>query len=476
MSQVKTIFKNTSWLMTSQIITSICGFVWTILIARYLGTSDFGILSFAISITGIGNVFMDLGMSTYIVRDVSNRHERASEYLGKIIPLKLLLSVIVTLVILLILNIMGYGYLTLEVTLLIAIETIFVSLNGLFNGMFQAFEKIEYQSKGTILNSILLLSIVLISIYFNFGLIGVSLAYLIPSTIAFLYYYTSLNKNITSPNYEIDFDFCKKIIKYSIPFGLTGIFYSIYFTIDMTMLGFLATNIDIGLYNASYKIISMLTAFYVIYPSVIFPVMSKLYESSGDLLKLSYEKSIKYLLLIVLPISVGVFVYAHPLVTLIYGNEYILSGSVMQVLVWTIPFLFINGSSGLVLNSSHKEVAVTKIYGIAALLNVVLNFIMIPSMSYMGAAYATVISEVVICVLMYYSISKTPYHPNRKTAFDVIKISVVSVVMGVILSYFNISMFVGIAVGGAIYGIGCIVIHIIDSDDKFIIKEILGKN
>ena len=53
MSQVQTIFKNMSWLLISQIIASICGFIWTVLIARYLGVSDYGILGFAISLTGI---------------------------------------------------------------------------------------------------------------------------------------------------------------------------------------------------------------------------------------------------------------------------------------------------------------------------------------------------------------------------------------------------------------------------------------
>ena len=53
MSQTKTIFKNMSWLLISQIITSICGFIWTILMARYLGVEKYGIFGFAVSLTGI---------------------------------------------------------------------------------------------------------------------------------------------------------------------------------------------------------------------------------------------------------------------------------------------------------------------------------------------------------------------------------------------------------------------------------------
>ena len=54
MSKIQTIFKNMSWLLISQIIASILGFIWTIMIARYLGVSNNGVLGFAISITAMG--------------------------------------------------------------------------------------------------------------------------------------------------------------------------------------------------------------------------------------------------------------------------------------------------------------------------------------------------------------------------------------------------------------------------------------
>jgi len=68
MSQVRKIFKNMSWLLISQIIASICGFIWTIVIAQYLGVNDYGILGFAISFTGILTVLNDLGVGTHIIR------------------------------------------------------------------------------------------------------------------------------------------------------------------------------------------------------------------------------------------------------------------------------------------------------------------------------------------------------------------------------------------------------------------------
>ncbi|MEE1135004.1 MAG: oligosaccharide flippase family protein, partial [Methanobrevibacter sp.] len=46
MSEIKTLFKNFSWVTFSQVVTNLCAFVWTILIARYLGVTNYGTLSF----------------------------------------------------------------------------------------------------------------------------------------------------------------------------------------------------------------------------------------------------------------------------------------------------------------------------------------------------------------------------------------------------------------------------------------------
>ena len=124
MSQVSTIFKNMSWLMFSQFLASICGFIWTILIARYLGVSDYGIMNFAISFTGISVILMDLGISVHIVRHIATDYDSSSKYLGNAIPLKSILSFISFLITLVILIIMGSDELTIQITLLIIIYII----------------------------------------------------------------------------------------------------------------------------------------------------------------------------------------------------------------------------------------------------------------------------------------------------------------------------------------------------------------
>ena len=188
----------------------------------------------------------------------------------------------------------------------------------------------------------------------------------------------------------------------------------------MVMLTQIVGNYATGIYNATYKLISVLTLFYGIYSAVIFPVMSKFFKKDTKMLIISYEKSIKYLMLIMIPIAISTMFYSLDIIQLIYGHEYDAASSVLSILIWTVCLLFISGAGNTLLNAVHKEKTVTKIYAIAAVFNIVLNFFMIPYLSYNGAAITTVLSDVLIVAIQSYVIYKLGHRPNKKLYYDLI--------------------------------------------------------
>lgn len=474
MSQIRTIFKNMSWLMISQIITSICAFIWTILIARYLGVSDYGIMGFAVSFTGIIGITMDFGISTHIIRNISTDYDSAPKYLGNAIPLKSIFSIGTFVLTLIILVLMGCDELTITVTFLFTVERIFISMLGLINATFQAFEEGGYQAIiNTILN-VLLLIFILGSIFFDFGLYGISISYVVANAFVVFYGYYVLKNNITVPKFELDWDFCKKITLYSIPFAVTALFSSIYYSIDMVMITNMVGNYANGIYNAAYKIISVLVVFYGIYGAVIFPVMNKFFKNEKDLLVVIFEKSVKYLMLLMIPLAFSIMLYSTDIIHLIYGNEYLNADNCLGILIWTVCLLFVNGVCTNLLNASHKERFVTIVYITAAIFNLSVNIFLIPKYSYLGASVATVLSDLLILILFLVIIYKMGAMPNRKLIFDLIKIIVSSLILYYVLQTLNVSMWMAIPIGIAIYVVLIVLMRLIDDNDKFIFKEILG--
>ena len=476
MSQVQTIFKNMSWLLVSQIIASVFGFIWTILIARYLGVNDYGILGFAISITGILGIIDDMGISTHIVRHIATDYDSAPKYLGNALPLKVIFASVKIILTILILIVMGINEFTITITLLFSLEMIFKSYINTLNGSFQAFEKGKYQGIGNTLMNTNTLLFILLSIYTDLGIIGISLSYIFANFIALAYEYYVLNKHIVKPKYELDKEFCKRITLLSLPFAVTGILSTIYYSIDVVMLTIFVGDYATGIYNATYKLISVLTLFYSVYTAVIFPVMSRFFKNDESMLLITFEKSIKYLMMVIIPLAVGTVFYSTDIIHLIYGHEYDAASSVLSILIWTVCLLFISGAGNTLLNASHKEITVTKIYAVAAVFNIVLNIFMIPYLSYNGAAITTVLSDVLIVVIQAYVIYKLGHRPNKKLFIDIIKIIMGSGVLAIALYLLNVNMWLAIPIGIIIYLAAITILKFFDNDDKYIIKEILGKN
>ena len=242
------------------------------------------------------------------------------------------------------------------------------------------------------------------------------------------------------------------------------------------MLTALVGDYATGIYNATYKLISVLTLFYSVYGAVIFPVMSKFYKNDEKLLVISFEKSIKYLMLVIIPLALGTMFYSSDIINLIYGHKYDAASSVLSILIWTVCLLFVNGACNYLLNASHKEMTVTKIYAIAAVFNIVFNFIMIPYLSYDGAAITTVLSDLLIMILQLYVIYRLGNRVNKKLYLDLIKIIIGSAVLGISLYFLNLNMWVAIPVGMIIYLATIILLKFFDKDDKYVIREVLGKN
>lgn len=475
MSQVKTMFKNMSWIMVSRIISSIFGFVWTILIARYLGVEHYGIIGFATSIVGIVSVTIDLGITSYSIRQIATDHDSASKYLGNILPLNSLLSIGTFVLLVIILVLMKCDETTVAITLLFLLNSIFQNVTQSLNGVFQAFEKMKYQGIGNILVTILLFVFILLSIFTDLGIWGIAISYVLSSFAGFVYEYFALNRNIIKPKFEFDRPFCRRLLVSGIPFALTGLLYTVYYSIDMVMLSNLVGDYATGIYNATYKLISVFTLFYGVYSSVIYPVMSKLYKNDKSLLLISYEKSIKYLMMVMIPLSVAITLYSSDIIGFIYGHQYDAASLVLCILIWTVCLLFVNGPGNTLLNASHKEVTVTKIYLVAAVFNVVLNLILIPYLSFVGAAITTVLSDILIFSIQKYIIHKIAQKPHRKLYYDLGRIIAGSAILAVALHFLKLNMWVALPVGIIIYLASVYMLGLFDDDDRYVIKEILGR-
>jgi len=476
MSSVKRIAKNTGILFVSNIVSKFFGFVYTIYMARYLGAEGFGILSFALAFTGMFGVLADMGLQPLTVREVARNTELSGKYLGNIAVIKSILGIITFILIVLAINLMNYPAETVYVVYLIAFYVLINSLNGMFYSIYQGHEKMEFVGIGGILNSSLMLLGVFIAMYFGFNVEGFAYIYLISGTGVLLYNLIISTWKFVKPKIEIDLKFWKELLKEAWPFALSGLFITVYYWIDSVMLSYMVGDLVVGWYNAAYRIILVFLFIPVMVNMVIYPIMSKYYTTSNKSLKIICEKYFKIMLMIGIPLGVLTTVFAKEIVLTIFGQDYHGTIIALKILIWGLVSIFANAPFVKLFESINRQSLVTKVTGFAMIMNIILNMLLIPKFSYIGASIATLITEFTIAVFVIAIGIKLRY----ATFIDVLNSLIKLIICGILMfMYLKISM---LFLGTIIPAISSLIVYslllyimALDKDDKKILKSLLIK-
>jgi O-antigen/teichoic acid export membrane protein len=437
MSNVKNIAKNTMVLLIAQIISTGMGFFYLAVIARYLGDTGFGTISFALALIGILMFFTDWGLTSLITRDVARTPQIANKFLGTAIALKLPVAAITALFICLAAVLMDYPPDTRMVLYIMALSMTFSSFVSLLNALFQGFGKMQYQALGQLLNGAIMLAGALAIKQMGLGLVGFAWVYCIASGAVLLFNIIVCLARFARPSLEIDMAFIRATLKESLPFGLSGLFMSIFYYISSVILFNVSGSDSAGWYNGAYRLI----VFVLFIPSVvnvsIFPVMSRLFVTSRDMLRFATEKYFKYMAMLGIPMGIGTLLLAGRIIGLILGPGFENSAIALQILIWSAVFLFMGSPFTRLLETSNNQIAVTKITLLCMATNVVLNIMLIPYFGYIGAAVTTVFTELISMALCMYSGSRI-YDGILKNGFnDMLKATLSTLPMVAFILLFN---------------------------------------
>jgi len=399
---------NTAWLFTEQFLRMIAGVLVGVWVARYLGPEKFGLFSYALALVSIFQEIAKLGLDGIVVRDLVQEPEKRNIYLGTSFWLKLFGGVLTFIIILIIILIQTITSISSSPPSLLPhhffTETNIYILIIAFGIIFQSFEVIDFYYQATvqlkyisikrmirlILSSILKIVLVLIGadlIWF----ILVSLFDIISlSIIGWLIY-----RSQGLPNFVRYFDIKigKKLLKDSWLLLLSGIAILIYTRIDQVMIKNILGDREVGLYSAAIRLVEVWYFIPMIITQSVFPAIVNAKKVSEEL----YYKRLQQLfslliwasILIALPISL----FSHQIIYLLYGRKYIEASKVLAISIWASLFVFIGvGSRQFLLVENLQKFSFWRtFYGM--IVNIILNFILIPSHGIQGAAIATLISQ-----------------------------------------------------------------------------------
>ena len=194
--------------------------------------------------------------------------------------------------------------------------------------------------------------------------------------------------------------------------------------------------------------------------------------SSHESLKIGYTRLLKYLILLGLPIAIGVTLLSNKIIFLMYGYGYSESIIALQILIWSIPFIFLTYVFGTIFISINKQNLLLKLVLISLILNIVLNIIIIPIYSYIGSSTITIFTEGFFFFLCFYYLSKLLC--NVELIKLVIKPTLASIIMGLFIFYIDVNLFLQIIIGTLVYLSALYLLKAFTEEDYELIRQIIN--
>lgn len=472
-SAAEKVIRNTTALIIGTILNKICSLFFFILVAKYFGDIGLGKYSFAISFTALFMVLGDIGLSTFAIKEVAKNKNLASKYLGNIAILKTILSFITLGIIFIAINILNYPLETRQVVYLIGISVFFNSISMSLRWIFQAFQKMEYEALINLAQGMLLFGFGLLALYIGSGLMGLAFAHLFTNIVIFYLSFTITNKIFVKPIFKIDWNFWKYLIKFAYPMGLMAIFSIVYLNADTIMLSLIKGDAHVGWYNAGYKLMGVLRMIFSLFVVALFPVMANSYKSSKESLEKILKKAMQYSLLLVLPIGIAGVILSDRIIMLIWGEVFSQAVLSFQILIWAGILCLFAMMGGHCLIAIDKPKISTYITAVAMITNIILNLLLIPKFSHIGASISITVTEFMVAVIAFFYVCK-----NLKISLffkEDFKILTASLLTGGFIWYLrDYNLYLSIVLFACLYIIILIRSKAVTGEDLRLLKQIFS--
>jgi O-antigen/teichoic acid export membrane protein len=465
----KKIAVNTIIQVVGKAITTAIAVVMLAYLARYLGVGGYGDYTTVFAFLGFFAIIADMGLYTVAVREMAKDSKGSVKIMGNILSLRILFAVLV----LIIAPIVGYFIPSysevVKLGILIAtFSSFFVLLNQIFVSIFQVNLRMDRLVISDVSARMVLFVLTLIFISFGFSLQSFILANVI-ANLVLVFISFLLSRKFLAFRPQFDFKYWKYILKESLPLGIVIVLGLIYFKIDTIMLSIMKDNVAVGIYGAPYKILEILITIPSIFMGSVFPLISKYIKEGDSRFKESFKTSFDFMLILAIPLVVGIFLLAKPIVNLILGPEFNASIIVLQYLIFAVLIIFIGTIMGNFVVAASLQKKLVWVYLFSVFFNIAGNLILIPRYSYIGSSITTIATEFLVCSCAYVIIYKNLKLVPRIGIF--LKALVAALSMGVFLYYFNnINLFLLILVGSLIY---FVVLYLIGGIKKEMILKMI---
>ncbi len=392
--------RNLSWIFFGNIVHAVLQFLLNIVCARSFGTSDYGLINYGASLIAFFNSIGTLGFYAVVTKYFAEDEKKAGEILGTGTIARTVFSVISIILLQIIVSLSDSSDMQIRLVVFCQSLSILFASSDLFVYWFR------YKSEAKIVAILRLAAFFITAIWKLLSIlvfhniviyvVGVSLE------IGFFAFFQRLCFRKEYKQYKLCFSFVtlKKLLKISYPFIFSSLLATIYAQTDKIMLRSMLSNSAVGIYSVSLTLAGAIA----IIPSALIegfrPEIMVYKVNDESKYKQRFQQLYGLVFWVCITYCVFISIFAKYIILFLYGAEYTPAIPSLSLVVWYTSFSYFGSINNLfmVAEDKTKWVQVTTLIG--AMLNIIMNYSFIPSMGVIGAALASLLTQVLANFLM----------------------------------------------------------------------------
>ncbi|MEI3504078.1 MAG: flippase [Anaerovoracaceae bacterium] len=397
------VFRNASWIIMCKIVQSLLSLIVTMLTARYLGPSNYGLINYAAAIVAFVAPITQLGLGSIQVQELVNYPEEEGKINGTALIMSLMSAVVCSISVVAFSVIANKG--ETETIIVCTLYTVVLFFQGA--ELMQYWYQVKYISKYSAIVS--LIAFLIITIYKVVLLVrgkGVywfaianSIDYIIITFALIVIYH-----NFGGRKLEFSLKIGKRMLSKSKYYIIANMMVVIFSQTDRIMLKQMLDSTSTGLYSAAVTCAGLANFVYIAIIDSFRPMIFESHNKSKGL----FEKNIANLYCIIIYLSLAeciiVTIFSKLIIRIVYGPEYMVASTTLIIVAWYTIFAYIGSVRNVWILANEKQKWIWRINLAGAIANVIINFILIPIWGINGAAVASLATQVFANIIVSYLI------------------------------------------------------------------------
>lgn len=386
----KKVFANIFWAMTGKIVNMAGALLVGILVARYLGPAQYGLMNYVISYVALFTVISNFGLDDIEIRELSRQPDKKDYILGTCIRIRFGFALLAFLLIVATLLIFRTDTFT-SVMIIVYSVTLFTGCFNLIRNYFTSIVKNEYVVKSEITRTIIGACIKIVLLWIKAPLEFFIAATMFDTILVASGYCISYKRTVGKiSNWKYDPSIVSFYIKEAFPLVLSGAAVIIYQRIDQVMIGNMIDKESVGYFATAGKFLDLILFLPMVLTQTITPLLVKAKERAQKEYEYKKQQFVSIVVWVAILLAVFVSLFAYWLIHFTYGDKYLLAVPILQIMAFKTVGMALSSSSGqiIIMERIQKWAFIRNIIG--CLICVGFNLLLIPQYGVIGSAWVTI--------------------------------------------------------------------------------------